>query len=226
MKKLEAIISDKRLLQYMGNRMGQRDETQLRYADAVQACGSIFYLDKTISEISRLFGHNEECLRNQLKRHFPDLVPERNRLRKELGFVKKARKGAFDSTNEKYAAAVELLRKTKLTIREVAEVTGVGVSGLQQHVLFYHHDLANERLQRRLDRLDKPRELDEISATGRKNEPRAKTREQYAEAVKLYCETDLSISEIARQLDMKRKPLAKYLLRWHRDVAERRKLKK
>ena len=117
--------SDERLQRYLGSRYGQHSETRDRYAEAIQACGQIGYIDMTITEIARMFGHNPECLRSQLKLHFPEIMQMRDRIRVALGLSKQRKPGMSDKTMAKYAPAVELLRTTTLTIREVAERCGV-----------------------------------------------------------------------------------------------------
>ena len=83
--------ADERLQRYLGGRYGQRTETKDRYAEAIQACGNILYLDKTVSEIAKIFGHTDEplrqiaerlglhpsSLRNFLVRKFPKAVASR-----------------------------------------------------------------------------------------------------------------------------------------------------
>ena len=219
--------ADERLQRYLGGRYGQRTETKDRYAEAIQACGNILYLDKTVSEIAKIFGHTGECLRNQLKRHFPDLLAERERIRAALGLSRYPVHGVSSETAAKYAPAIELLRTTSLTIREVAERCGLGVNALQQHVLFYHQDLAQKRLLLRVNALDKKKMHGGISGTGRQNAPRKATEELYAEALNLYRTTDRKANDIALECGVDPHNFHCYIQRWHRgDMAVREKLRR
>ncbi len=210
-------LTDDRLQQYMHNRFGQRNDTRARYAEAIVACGNILYLDKTIAEIARLFGHQEECLRNQLKRHFPELVAERERIRGLLNISKQPARGVGKATLEKYEPAIELLRTSDLTIREAAIKTGVSLAGLHQHLLFFHKDVAEQRLLRRINALDQPKEEGKTNGTGRRNEPRKATKALYADAIELYRTTDRPVTEIAQELGLEPHNLSAYIQRWHRE---------
>jgi transposase-like protein len=210
------VVTDERVLRYMSNRYGQRNETRERYGDAIAACGSILYLDKTIAEIAQLFGHQDQSLRNQLKRHFPELVAERERLRSLLRLNKLPVRGVGLSTIEKYRPAIELLRTTNITIRDAAEQTGVALAGLQQHLLFFHKDIAQQRLARRLDALGKPHQTD-INGAGRRNEPREATKAFYAKAVKMYRTTDMRVTDIAKACGIDSHNLEGHIRKWYRD---------
>ena len=216
--------SDERLQRYLGSRYGQRSETRDRYAEAIQACGQIGYIDMTITEIARMFGHNPECLRSQLKLHFPEIMQMRDRIRVALGLSKQRKPGMSDKTMAKYAPAVELLRTTTLTIREVAERCGVGALSLQKFVMFYHRDLAEQRLALRVNALDRRKAFGGISGTGRPIKPRKATEELYAEALELYRTTDRTVTDIALECGVDPHNFHCYLQRWCRgDMAVREK---
>ena len=216
---------DERMQQYLGRRYGQRSETRERYAEAIRACGDIMYLDKTVAEIARLFGHTDQRLRNQLQRHFPEVLRERDRLRVALGLNSQPLRGVSPSTEARYAPAIELLRTTSLTIREVAEHCGLTMVALQQHVLYHHRDLAEKRLNLRLNALDKYKLVGGISGTGRPNAPRKATQEMYAEALEMYRTTNLTVPEIALKCGVITHNFQCYLQRWCRsDMVVRKKL--
>ena len=218
---INTAISDERIQQYLGGRYGQRGETRVRYREAVEDCESVLHLDKTTSEIARMHGHQPEAFRMVLKRHFPDILERREKLRVSLGYVKTLHLGARKSTEDKYAAALELLRKTDMTVAEAARETGVDMLSLQQHIIFHHRALADERLHRRLESLDKPREQGRLNANGRISGPRGTAPEYYAEAVSLYGEhPEMTIKEIALKCGMQPHSLGCYLRRWHRDMMQ------
>lgn len=218
----ETPISNERLYQYMSNRYGQREDTQERYAEAVRACSSIDFLSKSISEIAREFGLDPECLRNQLRRHFPEVIPRRDQLRRSLGINVKTSRGVSPSTLAKYAPAIAMLRDTSLTLHEVAEKCNVPFHGLRQHMLFYHKDVAELRLGKRLSAISKPAKPGEMNAAGRIRAPRKESRALYGKAVKLYRTTGRLAVDIAVECGLEPRNLLKYIARWHRDDMELR----
>ena len=219
-------ISGQRMLQYMGQRYGQRPETRERYDEAVKACSNIEYLDKTVSEIARLFDLEPESFRNQLKRHFPDVIPNRDKLRRQLGLTKQPMRGLSPSTTAKYAPAIAMLRETTLTIREVAEKCKVSVHGLQQHLLFYHKDVAEKRLRQRTDALAKPLNRGDKDAANRTVGPKPETEALYADAVELYRTTERTATDIAVEQGLDPHNFMAYLQRWYRDeISVRQKLR-
>ena len=56
---------------------GQHPETEAKYRDAIAACSNILYLDQPISAIASMYGFDKDCLYNQLKRHYPEIIPMR-----------------------------------------------------------------------------------------------------------------------------------------------------
>ena len=214
-------IEDERLQQYMGRHYGQRGLTRELYYEAIQACSNILYLDKTVAEIARMYGHREQSLRNQLKRHFPQLLAERDRIRSVLGMNQYPQRGEREKTKAKYAQAIELLRTTTLTIKEVAERCGMGAHSLQQHVLFYHRDVAEQRLALRVNALDKQGLIGGIRGNGAANRPRKTTEEHYAKALELYRTTGRTSTEIAKECGVSPKGFQSYVERWWRTDMER-----
>lgn len=217
MREREALV-----FRYMA-RYGQRPETEARYRDAIVAFQSIDHLTLTVSDIARLYGLEPECLRNQLKRHFPESIAARETLRAQLGYRETANHGLKPVTVNRYAAAVEMLRDTSLTVREVARRCGVSYQGLQQHLLFHHKDIAESRMLSRTDALLKPLQDRTVSPTGGARLPRPGTVALYAPALELYRSTDLPMTEIARRCGIAVHSFAGYLQRWHQEDMEKRR---
>ena len=202
---------------------GQHPETEAKYRDAILACHSILHIGLTVGEIARTYGLRPEGLRGQLKRHFPHLLPARDQLRFRLGYTRRVRLGVQENTAKKYARAVAMLRNSTLTVRAVAEECGVSYGSLQQHLLFYHKDIAESRLLRRTDALNKEIVQGECSPRGGVRAPRPEAVAYYAPAVELYRTTDLSVPEIARRCGIPAHNLAVYLRKWYAaDVQARR----
>lgn len=218
------IIVDQRREQYLGSRYGQKEETRERYREAIEACASVMYLDKTLAAIARLYGHEPEAFRMMMKRHHADILSERERMRHLMGLRKAVPQQMRPCTEAKYAPAIKLLRKRpELTVRKVAEQLGLSYLSLEQHILFHHKDLAEERLLQRMEQLDRPRQAGQLTATGRISAPRGGAGEYYAKAVRLYDEQpEMTVREIAEQCGHDPHALGCYLRRWHRDVMQRR----
>lgn len=216
-------IFDERLQKYMGARYGQRGYTRQLYESAIHACSDIAYLSKTLAEVAHEFGHQPEAFRMMMKRHFPEVLAERERLRQLLGYSKKMLHGLRECTRLKYEPALKLLRSSDITIREAAEKTGVSLASLQQYIIFYHKDLAAERLKRRAEALDKPRKFGMMTATGATSHPRGDIDEFYAKAVELLTEhPELPVRQVAVQTGVSEHNLSCYMRRWHRDVLKMR----
>lgn len=214
---------DERLQKYMGARYGQRAVTEQKYEAAIRASSDIAYLSKTMTDIAYEFGHQPEAFRMMMKRHFPEVLEERERLRLSLGLSKKQTFGVRDSTRQKYDPALKLLRTTNMTIRQAAEATGVSMASLQQHILFYHKDLAALRLKLRTEALGKKNSPGTLTATGATSQPRGNIAEYYAEAVKILQEhPEITIRQAASQARVSEHNLACYLRRWHQDLLKSR----
>lgn len=217
---------ERRLFRYTA-RYGQHPETETIYHDAILACQSIDNLELTVADIARKYNLKPECLRNQLKRHFPEIYARREQMRDMLGLSRPGNRGLKKATVEKYADAIQMLRNTSLTVKEVANRCNVSYSGLQQHLLCYHKDIAESRLLYRADALLQTVPSDTLigspSAIGGVRKPRPDTVEMFAPAVKFYQETNLSVPQIAARCGLNRHALESYLKRWYpEDVARRR----
>lgn len=213
---------EQRVFRYLAS-YGQHPETERKYRPAIEACQSVLYLSQTVSEIARQYGIKPECLRNQLKRHFPEILSARNELRARLGCRESGNFGLRTGTAEKYAPAIVLLRDAGLTVREAATRAGVSYQGLQQHLLFHHKDIAESRMLARTDALLKPVEAGGVAACGGLRAPRPEAQALYAPAVELLRTTDLPLTEVARRCGVSAHNLSSYMQKWHReDLAQRR----
>lgn len=162
---------------------GQRRDTREKYREAILACDSEKYIHLNISQVARLFGLDGTALANQLRAHYPDLLPRREAERRKRGLADNIHRGVRKFAEEAYGPAVHMLETSDCTIEQAADRCGVSFTGLRQHLLFYHHDLVEAREQRR--RESKPRAVS------------AEMVEKYAEAVRLRRTTALTLAEIA-----------------------------
>lgn len=213
MKKKEP-MADERLQQYLGGRYGQRDKTRERYAEAIQACGSIGFLDLTVGEIAKMFGHTDQCLRNQLKRHFPEMLAERERIRVQLGLNKQPLRGVSAHTEAKYAPAIELLRTTDLTVAEIALKCNVMTHNFQCYLQRWcRSDIAvREKLRR--EKLERQRK--ERAAMEDRSRTSAAQR-KYAPALKLIKE-GATYREAAQKLGVNADSLYRWVRKYHIEI--------
>ena len=203
-------------------RRGQTAAARAKYGEAIAACGDAKYFEYNVSQIAQLFGLNPTGLSNQLRAHCPGLLERRERERRRLGLADNQQRGVRPWCRDQYAAAVEMLRTTELTLPEVAEKCGVSFTGLRQHVCFYHKDLQQTRSELR-EQAKTQKRKGHVTGSGRRHEPTPRSRERYREAVRLYRDTALTIKEIALRLGLNPIAFTSYLQTWHReDVFARR----
>ena len=220
----DALERERKVFRY-SERYGQHPETEARYGEAIRACESMSNLSLTVAEIARMYEVDPQCLRNQLKRHFPDIIPERNRLRIALGYDHpKGNSGLKKATVNRYAKAVEMLRDPSLTVREVAQRCDVSYQGLQQHLIFYHKDIADARMLARADAVNNDIVIGSLDGSGGVHRPRPEAVERDAPAVEMYRTTDLPATEIAKKCGLSAHNFESYLRKWHKpEMVERRK---
>lgn len=214
-------VSDAARTRLRGRR-GQTVAARAKYGDAIAACGDAKYVEYNVSQIAHLFGLNPTGLSNQLRAHCPGLLERRERERQRLGLADNQQRGVRPWCREQYAAAVKLLRTTEMTVPEAAERCGVSLTGLRQHVCFYHKDLQQTRCDLR-ERAKTQKRKGHVTGSGRRHEPTPGSRERYREAVRLYRDTAMTIKEIAEKQGLNPFSFTSYLQTWHReDVFARR----
>ena len=132
----------------MNQRRGQRPETHAKYKEAIAACDSMDYIEYNVSEIAREFGLTGTNLGRQLRTHYPEVLEFRERARQRLGLDDGLPRGTRPWCKEQYAEAVELLQADRyITVQEAAELCNVSYSGLEQHLIFYHKELVENRIK-------------------------------------------------------------------------------
>ncbi|MBO5595414.1 MAG: hypothetical protein J5917_01425 [Bacteroidales bacterium] len=223
MAQAEPTITDERLNQYMGARYGPSPETVQKYREAVQACMSIMNLSLNVADIARMYNLDPQCLRGQLKRHYPEVIRRRNELREKLGYEVFDQSRLHQSSLKKYSHAVKMLKESDLTVKEVAERCGVSFLGLQRHVIYYHKDVAELRLGKRVQALTRPAKVGGKDANNRSVGPSATMRARYKEAIKMAWETNLSLTEIAQVCGVDSRGLYGYVHKWHRELMTERR---
>lgn len=207
----------------MNQRRGQHPKTHIKYREAIAACDSMEYIECNVSQIAREFGLDGTNLANQLRIHYPEVLEFRERARQRLALSDNLPRGVRPWCKEQYAEAVELLRADRyITVQAAAERCNVSYKGLEQHLIFYHKELVDNRIKIRRQALRQTRR-GKITGRGTLHVPTLKITEKYAEALHLYRTTPLSARSIAKQTGMSVKGFYEYLQRWHKDLICKRK---
>lgn len=202
----------------MGQRRSQRPATRAKYREAIAACDSMDYIDCNVSQIAREFGLSGTNLGKQLRTHYPGVIERREEVRRRLGLGDNLPRGTRPQCREQYAGAVELLRGDRyVTMQEAAERCNVSYQGLKQHLIFYHKELIDNRINIRKRAVGQQRK-GKITGRGSVHAPKPAIVAKYAEALHLYRTTPLSARKIARQTGLPVKGFYKYLQTWHMDL--------
>ena len=222
----ELIIKRHNLTEYanvkLRGRRGQTTEAHYKYKDAIEACDSIEYIEYNISQIARIFGVGCASLANQLRKHYPEIVPRRERERKNRGIHINLQYGVRSRTKDVYALAVKQLQSSDMTIEQVATMFDVSHSGLQEHILAYYPQLTQQRERKRIDAIDQ-------KVRGKRNgnwsihEPSKDTIAKYEAAIELYRNTSKSVEEIVVMLGVNIGGFRHYLRTWHPELIVQRR---
>lgn len=207
----------------MNQRRGQRLETHAKYKEAIAACDSMDYIEYNVSQIAREFGLSGTNLGRQLRTHYPEVLEFRERARQRLGLDDGLPRGTRPWCKVQYAEAVGLLQADRyVTVQEAAERCNVSYSGLEQHLIFYHKELVENRIKVRKKAVRQQRK-GKITGRGTLHAPKPETIEVYAEALHLYRTTPMSVRKIAKQTGVSLRGLYDYLQTWHKEVVCERK---
>ena len=202
---------------------GQLPASRIKYKDAIEACGSMEYIELNVSQIARQFGLEGSNLGRQLRTHYPGIIEWREKVRTWLGFDDGLPRGSRSFCKEQYAEALKLLRSNSyLTVQEVADTCGLSYTGLEQHLLFYHKGLVKRRIKIQ-EKAVRNQRKGEITGRGTVHSPSPKMVQKYAEAVHLFSTTPMSAAQIAKQTGVSKKGFYEYLQRWHLDLICKRK---
>ncbi len=195
-------------------RTGQTPQAHKKYIGAVQACDNEEYIGCNVSQIAREFNLDGPALANQLRAHYPEIPVRREKERRRLCINDNQQRGARQQSVAAYAAAIEMLRDAGCTIRRAAEACGVSYSGLKQHMLFYHRELAEmRRLYSRKAADGRPRSRKKTAGNARRESVSGK----YAPAVSLVRDRGMSVAAAAAECGLNPESFRSYL---HRNKPE------
>lgn len=207
----------------MNQRRGQRPETHAKYKEAIAACDSMDYIEYNVSQIAREFGLSGTNLGRQLRTHYPEVLEFRERARQRLGLDDGLPRGIRPWCKEQYAEAVGLLRDDRyITVQEAANRSNVSYTGLEQHLVFYHKELVENRIKIR-EQATKQQRKGKITGRGTLHAPTHETITKYAEALHLYRTTPMSARKIAQRTGVSIRGFYDYLQTWHKDLLCERK---
>lgn len=203
-------------------RIKRREEqsihTHYKYKDAILASSDVAYIEFNISQIAEMFGLNPSSLASQLRFHYPEVIPEREQVRRRLGLADNIHRGARPYCIDAYAGAVAMYRDTDMTIRDVAEACNVSTGGLSQHLLFYNKSIVAQKAARRDSCAFNADEVRSgtLSGNGRLYGPDPKTVEKYAKALELYRTSSMTMKEIVNATGVPYEGFRSYIRQWHR----------
>ena len=198
----------------------QSPAAHAKYKEAVAACDSMDFIELNVSQVARKFGLGGTALANFMRVHYPGTLMRREEARRRLGLADNTWHGPRRACVERYAEAVKLYASTGMTVAEVARRCGVSEGGLSQHLRFYHHDVLQAKRQGR-SRAKAAHDVSrqgQLLGNGHRYCPSARSERMYAEAVRLFRTTTLTIKEIAARTGVHYGGLRNYLRRWHRPL--------
>lgn len=201
---------------------GQTTAAHYKYLDAIQACDNIEYIEYNISQIARIFDVEPSSLLGQLRRHYPELVPRREKSRKQMGITINLQYGVRKWTKEGYAKAVEMLQSGDMTIEEAANVCEVSHTGLREHLLAYYPKIVEQREKKRGKVIGK-KVRGERTGNWQIHAPADETVAKYEEAVKLYRETSMDIEEIVTIVGVPLGGFRHHIRTWHTNLMVERR---
>lgn len=197
----------------------QNVNAHVKYKDAVAACDSLNYIDLNVSQIARKFGTDGTALANFMRIHYSEILIWREKVRQRLGINDNKQHGARPECTKQYAEAVELYRKTEMTMAEVAEACKVSLSGFCQHLRFYHKEVLKQKKQmRKTAQAERQQVFGEMTGNGRTYRPSPIAEQKYAVALSLYRDTTLTMKKIVEQTGVPAGGFRSYLHLWHKDL--------
>lgn len=201
---------------------GQTTASHYKYKDAITACDSLEYIEYNISQIARIFDVNCSSLANQLRRHYPEIVPRRESERKRRGITINLQYGVREWSKEAYSKAVEMLQTSDMAIEEVADMCNVSYTGLREHIIAYHPQITATRKAKR-DKAAGQKIKGERNGNWAIHAPEPESIEKYKKAIELYHATSLDVKEIAHITSVDLGGLRYHLRTWHPELMVQRR---
>lgn len=180
--------------------------------------------EETIEEVAKKCCVSLSGLRGHLLENYPDIV-EKRRKKRRMGRANRMQ-GLIDGNGKKielrsekaeeFWEAVEVYKNSSLTIKEIAEKTGVSANGLRHHLNRWHRGLILER--RGLD----PNKVFEYDSLNETKHYLKKTTEKYAPAIeRLKKGEKVSLRALAREYGFNPVSFSEYLKRHYPNLLKR-----
>lgn len=209
----------RRELGISGNKhRGVKDKCASLYKEAVRLYGET---DMTVGEIASQCDVSESGLQQHLRFYHRDLLARKREIRRNA--VAEVKKNRGDMTgngrrNEpsretvaKYAAALEMYRNTSMTMKTIAEQTGVSKEGLRFYLNKWHRGLVMERSGVEPGTDD--------AADLRRSRRRMKTASaKYAEAIESLRRNVRPVARVAREFGLNADVFRQYLHKHEPDL--------
>lgn len=214
-------LSEYKSVKLRGQR-GQTTASHYKYRDAIAACDSTEFIEYNISQIARIFDVDSLSLLGQLRRHYPEIVPRRERERERMGISANLQYGARKKTTETYNRAIEVLLSSEMTIEEVADECHVSHTGLREYILAYHPEVTLDREQKRS--IAKGQQLrGQRNGSWTRHDPYQSSIEKYERAIDIYKTTTTEVKEIARLVGVSLGGLRYHVRTWHPELMVQRR---
>lgn len=126
----------------------QTQAAQIKYRDAIAACMDEKYIEYTVSQIAQMFNLDGSLLGKQIRMHHPELITTRELERMKRGIKSKGRRWVRHLCKEQYTEAIEMLRTSKKSVKQVAQEHNIPFSELKNHLVQYHKDIVALRAER------------------------------------------------------------------------------
>lgn len=200
----------------------RRQALHLKYEKAVKLYEKT---DKPLKKIAEECNVSVGGLGSYLRRYWRELVLRRNRISvndESLQSVKIIETGKQNiNAHTKYkdaVAACDSLAFIDLNISQIARKYGVGATALTNFMRIHYHDTLVWR-----DRVRKRLGINDRIVHGARN----KCIKQYAEAVEMYKNTDMTMSEISERCNVSLSGFSQHMRFYHSDILkEKRKERK
>ena len=200
-------------------RSGQTAASCAKYGEAIRACDDIAYIEYNVSQIAYMFHLDPSGLGSQLRNHYPEIIERRERA-KSGAKVRGALTGNGSrhepkaGQTEKGREALRLYRDTALTHRQIAEATGITVTGLRNHLRIWNRRLIVEH------RGYECREGEAVDLSRTKQYLKS-TAAKYAGAIACLKETGRPTAEVAREFGLHPETFREYVREHEPELAAR-----
>lgn len=197
---------------------GARPSCVQQYTDAVELYRTT---EMTIPEIAEKFKVSESGLMQHLRFYHKDVLQQKRAMRKRAKEEKYKKRGELlgngrkyepsAKTVNKYAEALALYKNTVLTLKEIADQTGVTTEGFRFYLHKWHKNLVLDHLGI-TDESQSPKDL-------RKARNRTKrTSLKYQDAINSIKQNPRSIAQVANEFNLQPESFRQYLHKYEPEL--------